>query len=86
MSTLHNGLIATCPSMLPAFKNLFNEIHIERLKSVQQRAALLSLRGTGVSAGTGIGQSIRTAQARDQAATVSRLMSRQKIRSTVYQQ
>ena len=88
LSSLHNGLIATCPSMLPAFKTLFNEIHIEREKSVQQRAALLSLRGTGVSSGTGTGtgQSIRTAQARDQAATVSRLMSRQKIWNTVYQQ
>lgn len=72
--------------MLPAFKVLFNEIHIEREKSVEQRAALLSLPGNGVSSGTGTGQSIRSSQARNQAATVNRLMSRQRIRSTVYQQ
>ena len=81
LSSLHNGLIATCPSMLPAFKILFNEVHMERERSVQQRTALLGLRGALSSSGTG--QSIRTTQARDQAVSTSRLMSRQRgVRAT----
>ena len=60
--------------MLPAFKTLFNEIHTDREKSVQQRTALLGLRGVGTTSGTGAGQSIRSIQAREQAAAVSRLM------------
>jgi hypothetical protein len=64
--------------MLPAFKQLFNEIHTDREKSVQQRTALLGLRGVGTSSGTGTGQSIRSIQAREQAAAVSRLMAGQR--------
>jgi hypothetical protein len=64
--------------MLPAFKTLFNEIHIDKEKSVNQRTALLGLRGVGTTSGTGTGQSIRSIQAREQAAAVSRLMAGQR--------
>ena len=64
--------------MLPAFRTLFNEIHTDKEKSVQQRTALLGLRSVGTTSGTGTGQSIRSIQAREQAAAVSRLMAGQR--------
>ena len=43
LSVLHEGLIASCPSLLPAYRELFKDIQSDRSHSIQQRAAILSL-------------------------------------------
>ena len=43
LSVLHEGLIASCPSLLPAYRELYKDIQSDRSHSIQQRAAILSL-------------------------------------------
>ena len=45
LSDLHDNLIKTSPSLLPSFRKVFNAVHSDRAKSVQQRAAILGLGG-----------------------------------------
>ena len=45
LSDLHDNLIKTSPSLLPSFKKVFNAVHADRAKSIQQRAAILGLGG-----------------------------------------
>jgi hypothetical protein len=41
LSTLHESIIGSCPSLLPAFRRVTNEIHNDRTRMLQQRAELL---------------------------------------------
>ena len=41
LSTLHEGIIGSCPSLLPAFRRVTNEVHNDRTRMLQQRAELL---------------------------------------------
>lgn len=45
LSGLHDSIIKTSPSLLPLFKKVFNAVHSDRAKSIQQRAAILGLGG-----------------------------------------
>ena len=66
LSVLHEGLIATSPPLLPAFRQLFDEIQRDRAHSIQQRAALLGLTPPTQSA-------VRHQQQLQQSVTSSRL-------------
>eukprot|EP01036_Dinobryon_divergens_P026053 gene26052-34656_t len=47
MGALHEGLIAQCPALLPAFRRLGEQIHHERAKALERTSSLLSLLGHG---------------------------------------
>lgn len=47
MGALHEGLIAQCPALLPAFRRLGEQIHHERAKALERTSNLLSLLGHG---------------------------------------
>ena len=49
LSNLHSSLIISSPSLLPSFKNVFDAVHKDRAKSVQQKAAILGLGGVGLT-------------------------------------
>lgn len=44
---LHEGLIANCPILLPAFRKLCEQIHSERTRALEKNAQLLNLLGNG---------------------------------------
>jgi hypothetical protein len=45
MGVLHEGLIAQCPALLPAFRRLGEQIHHERAKALERTSSLLALVG-----------------------------------------
>eukprot|EP01034_Spumella_vulgaris_P021689 gene21689-27731_t len=43
LSSLHEGIIATQPSLLPTFRRLSQQIHVDRTRALEQRAKLLEM-------------------------------------------
>jgi hypothetical protein len=49
---MHEGIIATQPSLLPAFRKLSQQIHVDRTRALEQRAKLLEMAFPTSAAGT----------------------------------
>ncbi len=41
LSSLHEGLVQWCPKLLPVYRKLVNDVHIERTSLLQERSSLL---------------------------------------------
>lgn len=73
LSVLHEGLISSCPSLLPAFRELFKDIQSDRAHSIQQRVALLSLSSSSSSSASSSASAAANKQLQRQNTTDSRL-------------